>query len=342
MRLLELSSVRAVRIVAFDFTRAFDCMPHHLLLRCLRESSIQNRDYFVNLINNYLCNRQQCVKLGETISSSKPVTSGVPQGSLLGPYLFSLYMSSYQPLNTNVKVVKYADYITLIVPVFHSESDDLLLFSSEIDHFMKWCSDHRMSVNCSKTNVLSINFSSSPLSNISDFQTANFVKILGLVFNDKLTWSNHFRYVISCVSKRLYVLRILKSLFSHDQLILVFNSIIRSMMDYSSSVFIYPGVGLNADFERLCKRAFRIIHGFKAAHCDRCAMFDLTERREKLALRLFYKAFNDPNHVLHELLPSQSHRSSRLILPEVKTTRRRNGFVISCALLHNGLSRHKL
>jgi hypothetical protein len=335
LRLLEKADVFAVRILTFDMTHAFDSVPHHLLLECISELQMPDCEMFVNWLNSYLCNRRQRVKLGEIRSSIVSVTSGIPQGSVLGPYLFALYMSSYKPFSSCVEVIKYADDVTLLVPVHKNDFDDLSLVTVEVENFKAWCSNHGMCINESKTKVLNINFSSTPIRVVPSFENVLSMKILGLFFNCKLTWSNHIDHVISRVSKRLYVLRILRSLLSHDQLVCVYNCIIRSVIDYASSVFLNPGSGLDRKLLSVCKRAFRIIHGFEVRDCDKCCMLKLCDRRKTLALRLFRQALCDPSNVLHCLLPHLSHRSHRVILPRAKTLRRTNGFVFSTSVLYN-------
>ena len=192
-----------------------------------------------------------------------------------------------------------------------------------------------MLVNEDKTKVLDINFSASPLQRVSDLETVGCLNILGLIFNSNLNWSDHFAHVSSNVSKRLYILRVLKPILDHDQLILVFNSIIRSIIDYASPVFLNPGIVQSSKLEMLCKRAFRIIHGANVNTCDNCSMFHVCQRRKELSMRLFNQALNDSNHILHRLLPPLSQRSKRLILPHVKTMRRLNGFVLSCSMCYN-------
>ena len=232
LKILDDSDVSAVRLVTFDMSRAFDCVPHHLLLSEISKLSLPDRSSFVNWVNSYLSDRQQKVRLGNTKSSLVHVSSGVPQGSVLGPVLFSLYMSSYAPSDDKVYIAKYADDITLILPVYKNDIADISNFSNEVKHFVNWCAQYEMQINHAKTKVLNINFSKSILSMYPGFENVREMKVLGLFFNDRLSWSTHFEYLIKKASQRMYVLRILKPIFSHDNLVMVFYAITQSLFDY--------------------------------------------------------------------------------------------------------------
>ena len=282
---------------------------------------------------SYLDGRQQRVRIGETVSSFSNVTSGVPQGSILGPILFAIFMSSYCPNDSLTSVIKYADDVTIIIPVKKNKFDDLTAVTCEIENFKKWCSDNKMTINTDKTKVLSINVTNNSLPHVPNLNTVTSLKLLGLFFNEKMNWSDHFDFIIRKLSKRLYVLRILKRLLSHDQLVTVFNAIFRSVIDYSSQVFLNPGKSLDVKLIRVCRRAFYIVHGENS--CNLCNMLDVTKRRQELAMRLFNEARMDCHHVLHDIVPETSARSNRIILPYVRTTRRLNAFFFSCSVSHN-------
>jgi hypothetical protein len=332
---LDDTDVIGVRVIAFDLSHAFDCIPHHILLQRIAALDFPQKNYFVNWLNAYLSNRQQRVRLGEMRSCLTNVTSGVPQGSILGPLLFSIFMSTFCAKDLNVSVIKYADDVSIVVPVLKDAPDDLVLFNQEIDNFKLWCQENRMIINVRKTKVMNVCFRADPLSCVPDFDNVTSLKILGIIMNNKLNWSDHFDYVSSKVSRRLYILRVLKSLLSHDDLVHVFNHCIRSLIEYASPVFLNPGSVLDNKLLKLCKRAFRVIHGVDTLSCKYCSMFDLRHRREKSALSIFLSALHDPNHVIHPLLPKLSKRSSRVILPTINTTRRANGFIFSTCLIYN-------
>lgn len=328
-------NVRAVRLISFDMSRAFDRVPFHILLTCISRLNLPECHSFVNWLRSYLYERQQRVKLGNTKSPLLPVTSGVPQGSVLGPVLFSIYLSSYKPCSCSVHVVKYADDVSLIVPIYKNEIDDVILAKEEIENFKSWCEQHCMSINFSKSKVMNVNFGRIPVTPIPFLENVSALRILGLWFNDKLTWTNHFCYILKKLSQRLYVLRILKSLLTHDELVLVFSSIIQSVLDYGAVVFMNCGVCLNAKLLSVCKRAFRIIHGFDVKQCNKCNILDIENRRMSLALKFFRVVLFSDKHVLHDLLPSFSCRSKRLILPHCRTSRRAKSFLFLCSQMYN-------
>ena len=222
-------------------------------------------------------------------------------------------MSSFRAFHTRTSVIKYADDVTIVIPVKKNEFHDVSFMMDEIENFKRWCIEHDMSINFDKTKVLNINATSSPLSPVPLFPNVASLKLLGLIFNQNITWTDHFDFILSKLSRRLYVLRILKPLLSHDQLVLVFNAIFSSVMDYASQVFLNPGKGQDLRLLKLCKRAFYIIHG--NAFCNQCNILNILERRKTLAMRLFKNARNDEDHILHHLVPPTSERSNRLILP---------------------------
>ena len=94
-----------------------------------------------------------------------------------------------------------------------------------------------MFINFTKMKVLNANFCSKLLPPLPIFDNVSVIKLLGLHFNAKLNWFDHFNFVSKKASSRLYVLRILKPFLTHDELVIVFYALIQSILDYASPLF---------------------------------------------------------------------------------------------------------
>ena len=100
-----------VATVLMDLSKAFDCLPHDLLL--LKLKSYGFSDNALELVTSYLTNRKQCVKLGSLCSSYQPLVKGVPQRSILGPLLFNVFINDIFSFVTDSSLYNYADDNTL-------------------------------------------------------------------------------------------------------------------------------------------------------------------------------------------------------------------------------------
>ena len=123
-------------------------------------------------------------------------------------------MSSYRSFFNDSFVIKYADDVTLVVHVLKSNSHDLSRVNIEISHFQCWCKENCMSINANKSKCMTVPSSNHSLPAVPELQNVTNLKILGVVFNDRMTWHDHISYVSGKISRRLYVLRILKQFFT--------------------------------------------------------------------------------------------------------------------------------
>ena len=151
---LEKSNTKAVMLVSTDFKRAFDSLSHHKLLKSLREGHLPQR--FIEWCGSFLDERSHRVVLDDSVFSS-PVaaTSGVPQGSVLSPYLFGAHLGSLNTTISGAEMIKYADDVITVVPIqHHSMVDDLI--TQALSDIQLWSNDNGLKLNCEKTKVLII------------------------------------------------------------------------------------------------------------------------------------------------------------------------------------------
>ena len=199
-----------------DFSKAFDTVDYKTLLQHLNNLGFSHQ--VLRLIGDYLTNRKQYVQVDDKISERLEINFGVPQGSILGPVLFNLYVTSIDS-NGPSNYLLYADDTTLLR---HTKVQNLQAtitsMQEELDNVNTWSSRKNLSLNSKKTKMML--FSSRQLKRLhqlnqvkidimSDHQKIERVdsfQILGVCFNDHLGWKNH----INVITKKCYSL--LKSL----------------------------------------------------------------------------------------------------------------------------------
>jgi hypothetical protein len=138
-----------IDVVYLDLTKAFDSVPHKYLLAKLQSYGIDER--VLAWIASFLRDRRQCVKVNSVCSSFERVVSGVPQGSVLGPLLFLIYVDDMDDMICRAKLIKYADDTKLYLPYFPSSVvASISPISDDLHNFHVWCNLWKLRVNPSK------------------------------------------------------------------------------------------------------------------------------------------------------------------------------------------------
>ncbi len=202
-----LNSHQSVHCLFLDMSKAFDSIPHERLLLKLQLFGVGGS--LLLWFRNYLTTRRQRVVLNGIYSNWLPVTSGVPQGSILGPLLFIVYMNDLDNVIT-CDYKMYADDVTLYHRIV--SYDDCSFLQSNLDSFMQWCSRWQMSLQPHKCEALCITNKRLPIH--FTYQCSNYslkwsesVRYLGVVINSRLTWSDHCKSVCSRATGVLNLLR---------------------------------------------------------------------------------------------------------------------------------------
>ena len=329
---LEQSNVSGIQIITYDYAKAFDTLPHNLIIRQLQKKQFPTA--FVEWTKDYLSQRSQAVRIETTTSNYLPAPSGVPQGSVLGPLLFCLSISDLKSQHDPSQLVKYVDDVTLCVPLFKGSNNSHV--EDEHENFLTWSTMNGFNVNPKKCKSLcflkSKDQTAVPLNNVTPVVT---LKFLGVILNESFTWNDHILNMCSIASKRMYALRILKPILTKKSLKLIYNGLIRSILEYCSPAFGDLPKGLCEKLNRIQSRCHRLICGSETSECD-CDLFsDLSERREKACLKLFFKASSSHMHILHTIIPAQSYRSNRFIQLPVSTSRYLSSFIPFTTILAN-------
>ena len=246
-----------------DLKKAFDTVDISILLKKLQCYGIRGNalDWFTS----YLSNRSQSVKYGQSVSYKLPVTMGVPQGSILGPLLFILYINDMPSLLQNAKPVIFADDTTLFVSARNVESAFGLL-KQDVDRLMKWFTVNKLSLNLKKTNYMLFTTNSSIRQSSLQFRINDTLidrvqscKFLGVHIDEKLSWSDHVDHVCHKLRKSIGVLRKVSSVLDQSTLRTLYFTMMYPYLTYCHLLWGCTSVTNLTRIHRLQKKAVRII-----------------------------------------------------------------------------------
>ena len=235
---------KVTTVVLLDMSKAFDSINHEILQQKLQDVGISSSG--VTWFNSYLSQRHQIVRINNELSEPLPVDSGVPQGSILGPLLFSIYMSDLPSVFQHCQSESYVDDTKIYISFpIQDRADAIFHINDDLLKIRNWCFDNYLLLNPDKTKLM-ISGSRQLLSKLPDvrlslmgkeFTPEKVVKDLGVTFDPNLTFYDHIlKTVSSCMSSLAQINRV-KYMFDKNTLMIVINALVFSKLFYCSSVW---------------------------------------------------------------------------------------------------------
>ena len=306
-------------IVYLDFKKAFDSVPHKRLLIKLRSFGIDG--FILEWIENYLKDRKQLVVLDGEKSPWLSITSGVPQGSVIGPILFLLYINDLPDVVQSV-VKLFADDAKLFRRIRCEEDCDVL--QSDLEKLQIWSSDWQLQFHPDKCFLLRIGsyhpsqeFVYKMRSNQNEviLPKKDFAKDLGVVCDKDLKFTEHINEAVGKANRMLGIIRRSFDYLERKNFVLLYKTIVRSVLEYAAPVW-FPQFQYQVDLiESVQRRATKLMPGMSnLEYVDRLKILKLPTllfRRVRGDLITLYKVLNGKYNI--ELL--------NLVLDTNNTTR---------------------
>jgi Reverse transcriptase (RNA-dependent DNA polymerase) len=348
--LMDLDRKLLTILVLLDFSKAFDTVNHDLLLRKLKSFYFFSESA-INFIRSYLSDRTQAVFANGSLSNFLPVTQGVPQGSVLGPLLFSLF------INDIIKSIFFSQY--------HIYADDVQIYlsgpiteiveivdkiNSDLKNIANWSSENGLSLNSLKTQAMiiakEIPVSLPPVKVVDDIiPYSSKVKNLGIIMNSDLTWGDQVSSVVSGVYftlNRLWLTADTTPTETRRRLVvaLILPKLLSSDVIYSQS-----SKGNRDRLNKAYKACARYVYGNTRANDDNVDLVKLImgqtldKLHELRICTLIYKLISgaEPKYLREKLQTGRSARTGILIPPRHYYLDRENSFFIKGVNLWNSL-----
>lgn len=230
---------KQVDAVYLDLKAAFDRVDHRILLQKLRKCGVAIN--FVDWFRSYLTERSLCVRIGESESASFTNISGVPQGSNLGPLLFSLFINDVSLLLPTGNRIFYADDAKIYMIV--ESLDDCYRLQHLLNLFEAWCTRNCLTLSIEKCQVISYGRKRSPIRfpyelSGTTLERVKCVRDLGVTLDEKLTFNCHLNDVISRANKQLgFVLKVSSGFKDPLTLKALYCALVRPILEFAAIVW---------------------------------------------------------------------------------------------------------
>lgn len=351
---IDKGSVNAV--VFLDLKKAFDTVDHTILLSKLFEYGIRGNAY--EWFRSYLDNRNQQCFVNGSLSNSQILTCGIPQGTILGPLLFILYINDLPNCLSNSVARMYADDTHL---TFASNNIETIndVMNHDLSNVNTWLTANKLTLNSSKTEFMLIGsrqrlgtYDTSPKLIIGGdiIKQVSSVKSLGVHIDENLSWNMHIEKIAKKIASGIGAIKRCRPFVNRTTLESVFNALVQPYFNYCSEVWGHCNKSLSNKLQKLQNRAARILT-FSSYDTSADPLLEqlnwkrLDTQRQIQVATMVYKSIHGlaPDYLgslFTKYNPPYNLRNSenKLAVPLPRTNFLKNSFSYNGAVIWNSLS----
>lgn len=338
-------------VVYTDYSKAFDRIDHKMLILKLQMAGI--RGDLLRWFTSYIDNRSQAVVLANYTSNWTRVPSGVPQGSLLGPLLFLIFVADIDTCFQNSTLLSFADDMKIFKSI--KNEDDAVALQEDLSRLDNYCIKNKLDLNVSKCFIMSFSRKKNLISYNYTLQSQHLKRVsemrdLGVIHDSKFIFDSHITSIVGKASKSLgFIMRCSKEFKNIKTIKILYSTYVRCHLEYASQIW-NPRYAVYIDrIERIQRKLIRFLN-FKTYNNEKnyyksCAHFHFLplQHRRKVSDVLFLKkimvsSIDCPNLLSHVNLyaPTRTYRYSSLFyLPSVATNYRQNSVIYRCCNTFN-------
>ena len=336
-----LDNKKTPAIISLDLSKAFDSINHDLLLSKLAD--LKMSESTIKWVKSYLSNRKQITKFQHFTSEEEEITSGIPQGSILGPLMFVCFTNDFsKSFDASLKIMSYADDTQIIVNDKNMENLKTKI-KSAIDTAQTWYKDNTMKMNVGKTEILIIN-KTSTVKNFKIFfendgkpvkvTASPWIKVLGVKIDHQLNWNSQINYVKKNSINAIRQVHRINHLLPVKHRIQLYNTLVTPHFDYSDVVWGGCGKTNSKRIQIAQNFAVRSITGNRkrdsaSASFNKLKFLRLDQRRYIHETVFIHKSliFQNPSEINNQYLQHLSITDNRqsytgkLVPPKHNTTK---------------------
>ena len=343
-----------VGLISLDLEKAFDLISHDLLLKKLKYFGFD--ESVINWFRNYLTQRRQITTVNGNESQSSFVQNGVPQGSILGPLLFIMFLNDLTKVVEKCSMSLYADDTCVYYASKNPQELESAL-NNDLSLMANWFSHNHLILNIKKCNYMVIGSQArlAPFRNIkiqtnnTQLERVNQCKYLGVIIDSNLTWNQQIDSVRLKAVRNLHLLRRARYFIDKPTALTLYHTLLQSHFDYCCTIWMNGHITHLRRLQIIQNRALRIVmqvdNRFNRKTLYNTLKTDcLFDRWKKQALLLIYKLLNNllPQSLCSRIQRRESSYNIRnydtvISLPKPKTNYLKNSALYSASKLFNSL-----